>query len=289
MHHAPQPATQSSTQAAPQDKANKALELLFEGVTNLLDSEGWKEALKFRSKFHSYSFRNAYLIYLQCPTATLVAGYRRWQELGRQVRKGETSVAILAPVLKKVKSEGGDEERRVVGFRTARVFDIAQTDGEPLPELPRPVLLEDDSEGIQEAFRLAKAFAISKGFPVQVRDIHGGALGRFSLLDSSIALQKNLPPLQMLKTLVHELAHGLMHKGKVPTQATKHVLELEAESCAFLVLFELGLDTSRYSFAYLASWMEKPEELLEAGERASKAAAEVVQALRLSEVMAEKL
>ena len=288
MHHAPQPAAQS-TQAAPQDKANKALELLYDGVTTLLDSESWKEALKFRSKFHSYSFRNAYLIYLQCPTATLVAGYRRWQELGRQVRKGETSLAILAPILKKVKSEGGEEERRVVGFRTARVFDIAQTDGEPLPELPRPILLEDDSKSIQEMFQKAKAFAISKGFPVQIRDIHGGALGRFSLLDSSIALQKNLPPLQMLKTLVHELAHGLMHQGKVPTQATKHVLELEAESCAFLVLHDLGLDTSRYSFAYLASWIEKPEELLEAGERASRAAAEVVQALRPSEVTVEKL
>ena len=287
MHH-PQPAAAQSNRPAPQDKTNKALELLYEGVTNLLDSESWKEALKFRSKFHAYSFRNACLIYLQCPTATLVAGYRRWQERGRQVRKGETSLAILAPILKKVEGEGGDEERRVVGFRTARVFDISQTDGEPLPELPRPVLLEDDSESIQEAFQQAKAFAISKGFPVQIRDIHGGALGRFSLLDSSIALQKGLPPLQMLKTLVHELAHGLMHKGKVPTNANKHVLELEAESCAFLVLHELGLDTSRYSFAYLASWMEKPEELLEAGERASKAAAEVVQALSPAGV-AEKL
>ncbi len=169
MHHTPQAVDHSSP--APQDKPNKALELLYDGVTNLLDSESWKEALKFRSKFHSYSFRNAYLIYLQCPTATLVAGYRRWQELGRQVRKGETSLAILAPILKKVEGEGGDDERKVVGFRTARVFDIAQTDGEPLPELPRPERLEDDSEGIQEAFRQAKAFAISKGFPVQIRDM----------------------------------------------------------------------------------------------------------------------
>ena len=164
MHHTPQ-AVDRSPQFTPQDKSNKALELLYKGVTSLLDSSSWKEALKFRSKFHSYSFRNAYLIYLQCPTATLVAGYRRWQELGRQVRKGETSLAILAPILKKMEGEGGDDERKVVGFRTARVFDISQTDGEPLPELPRPVLLEDDSESIQEMFQKAKAFAISKGFP----------------------------------------------------------------------------------------------------------------------------
>ena len=218
MHHTPQ-AVDRSPQFTPQDKSNKALELLYEGVTGLLDSEGWKAALKFRSKFHSYSFRNAYLIYLQCPTATLVAGYRRWQELGRQVRKGETSLAILAPILKKVEGEGGDEERRVVGFRTARVFDIAQTDGEPLARTPPPGPARGRlGEHSRDAFRRAKAFAISKGFPVQIRDIHGSALGRFSLLDSSIALQKGLPPLQMLKTLVHELAHGLMHKGKVPTQ-----------------------------------------------------------------------
>ena len=179
---APRSSARSSVSPTrPQDKANKALELLYEGVTSLLDSDGRKEALKFRSKFHSYSFRNAYLIYLQCPTATLAAGYRRWQELGRQVRKGETSLAILAPILKKVEGEKRRRKKeKVVGFRTARVFDIAQTDGEPLPELPRPVLLEDDSESIQEAFRRAKTFAISKGFPVQIRDIHGGALGRFS-------------------------------------------------------------------------------------------------------------
>ena len=155
------PATQPSTSAKP----NPALERLHAEVRKLLDSQAWQDALRFKTKFYSYSFNNALLIYLQRPDASLVAGYKRWQALGRQVRKGETGIAILAPIVRRDESKAGDE-KQVVGFRSARVFDVAQTDGEPLPEMPQPVLLTDDGEAVRAALVKAEALAAAKGFPV---------------------------------------------------------------------------------------------------------------------------
>lgn len=123
------PSASSKPNRTQRDKPNPALERLHAGVTELLDSEAWQAALKFKTKFHSYSFNNALLIYLQRPDATLVAGYRRWQELGRQVRKGETSLAVLAPIMRRGEEVAGEKETQVVGFRSARVFDVSQTDG----------------------------------------------------------------------------------------------------------------------------------------------------------------
>ncbi len=264
------------------DKLNPALERLHAGVAELLDSQVWQDALKFKAKFHSYSFNNALLIYLQRPDATLVAGYRRWQELGRQVKKGETSLAILAPIVCKVADEGSDErERRVVGFRSARVFDVSQTDGEPLPELPGLTVLEADSEAIREVLVRAEAFAAAKGLPVYYRELREGVFGSFSVTKRAITVRADLPPLQTLKTLIHELAHALLH-AEPKKGEQRHLCELEAESCAFLVLHELGLDTSRYTFPYLASWTDHPDELLVAGEKASRAAAGMVAAFNLT-------
>lgn len=251
---------------------NPALELLHAGVMKLLESGTWRDALAFRAKFHGYSFNNVWLIYLQCPTATLVAGYKRWQDLGRQVRKGETSLAILAPIKRKLELDTGEEVVKVVGFKTARVFDVSQTDGAPIPSLPRPALLAEDSPLIQTTLVDLHAFANAQGFPIKHVPSLGGALGSFSLSTRQITLCADLPPLQSVKTLVHELAHALMHAHTTPTERARHTLELEAESCAFLVCHALGLDTSRYSFAYLASWTEDPAELLPAAERACRAA-----------------
>ena len=269
MHQVPAaPTAQSLTSAKP----NPALERLHAGVTELLSSQVWQDALRFKTKFHSYSFNNALLIYLQRPDASLVAGYKRWQELGRQVRKGETGIAILAPIVRRIEDK---DEKQVVGFRSARVFDVAQTDGESLPEVPQPVLLTDDSEAVQTALVKAEALAAAKGFPVVYGGLHGGALGSFSVTKRVIKVRNDLPPLQTLKTLVHELAHGLMHADPKAGEQ-RHLVELEAESCAFLVLHELSLDTSRYTFPYLANWAEHPDELLKAGEKAARVAAAVL-------------
>ena len=262
------PTAQPSTSARP----NSALERLYTGVTKLLDSRAWQDALRFRTKFHAYSFNNALLIYLQRPDASLVAGYKRWQELGRQVRKGEAGIAILAPIVRRVE---GEDKKQVIGFRSARVFDVSQTDGEPLPEVPQPVLLTDDGEAVRAALVKAEALAAAKGFPVRYGDLRGTALGSFSVTKRVIKVRDDLPPLQTLKTLVHELAHGLMHADPNAGEQ-RHLIELEAESCAFLVLHELGLDTSRYTFPYLANWAEHPDELLWAGDKAAKVAAAVL-------------
>jgi len=106
-----------------QEKTTKAAQLLADNVTRLMNSDTFKAALEFKTKFYRYSFNNSLLIYVQCPEATFVAGYRRWQQLGRQVRKGEKAINILAPILKKVE-EDGKEEKRLVGFRSASIFDI---------------------------------------------------------------------------------------------------------------------------------------------------------------------
>ena len=168
-----------------------------------------------------------------------------------------------------------------MGFRSARVFDVSQTDGEPLPKLPSPNVLEADTEAIRELLKRAEAFAASKSLPICYRELREGVFGSFSVTKRTITVRADLPPLQTLKTLIHELAHALLHAEPRAGEA-RHLCELEAESCAFLVLHELDLDTSRYTFPYLASWTEHPDELLVAGEKAARAAEAMVAAFKLS-------
>ena len=262
---------------------NPALRLLYQGVSKLQSSEGWRRALAMRRAFHRYSFHNTALIFLQRPDARLVAGYRKWQALGRQVRRGEKGILILAPIVKRIRVEESTEVKRVLaGFRTAHVFDVAQTEGEPLPETPRPVLLVGQGSGIGSAVSAVTSFAEARGLRVRYGSVPGEAFGSFTVPARVITIRKGLPPLQALKTLVHELAHGLMHaNGRFP-EAERGRLELEAESCAFLVLHELDLDTSGYSFPYLAGWADDPRELLTAGERAAKTADTILDALKVS-------
>lgn len=247
------------------DATHRAAVILTESVSKLMDTETFKAALRFRQKLHAYSFRNAWLIYSQRPDATTVAGYRRWLELGRQVRKGEKSIAIFAPLTRK--DDAGATE--VYGFRTASVFDVSQTEGDPIPEPPQPERLTGSGNSVLEALTGLEAYALSKGFPVVVASLPGAALGMFSLKSGQITLREGLEPLQRLKTFIHELAHALLHRD--PVKRDRHVCELEAEACAYIVCDALGLDTARYSFPYLAHWADDPGELLPAAERGSRA------------------
>ena len=258
------------------EKTHRAAVLLAESVERLLKSETYRDALRFRAEFQTrYSFRNLWLLFIQKPDAAMVAGYKKWQEVGRQVKKGEKSLAILAPLTKKDRETG---EVEVFGFRSASVFDLSQTEGEPLPALPRPVMLEDDSTQIREVLGRLEHFTRMNGFTLSTGPL-GSAFGSFSPTTKSIILRDDLPPLQRLKTLVHEVAHGLLHQNASLVEVNRHIGELEAESCAFIVLHSLGLDTSRYSFPYLANWAENPEEVLPAAERASQAADTLLTAL----------
>ena len=252
--------SEGAAQAAP---THRAAQLLTDSVTRLLQSDEYRAALTFRRRFSArYSFRNVWLIYTQRPDASLVAGYKKWQAVGRQVKKGERSLAIYAPLTRKE-----DGETVVFGFRSASVFDILQTDGERVPELPQPELLTAVGAHILNYRVRLEAFVRAQGVTVDYLPLARGN-GVYRPQTHSIIVHDALPPLQHLKTLVHEAAHALMSQENTPYR----VGELEAESCAYLVCDALALDTSRYSFPYLASWLEKPDELLGAAERACKVA-----------------
>jgi antirestriction protein ArdC len=254
----------------PTESKNKAMQLLTDSVTDLMNSEAYKRALEFRSKFHRYSFGNCWLIYHQCPNASLVAGFRRWKELGRQVRKGEKGITILAPMTYKREDENGEEIKKVGGFRNAYLFDVSQTEGEDVPQPPLPKILEADSPHIQLLIATAKRYASEQDITVKTANT-GNALGKYRPRENEILLRPDLPPLQTLKTLVHELAHAILHQISF-INTDRHIQELEAESTAYLTLYELGLDASEYSFPYLLHWADDPKELLAAGDRAYKTA-----------------
>lgn len=263
----------------------ESLDIIRQNVSDILTSDGWKRALAFRKTFHNYSFFNALLIYSQRPEATLVAGYRAWQKHGRQVQKGEKGIKILGPVLKKDEESG---ERKLVGFRQVSVFDVGQTEGDPVPLGPRPELLEDDTPAIRAAFERLVAFLRDEvGVPVRDEDLPPGVMGCYYPSEKRIALRTDLPPLQRLKTGVHEAVHCLLDHRAAADAQDRHLRELEAETGAYLALDELGLDVGAYSFAYLAHHTGDLDELMTAGERASSVAGHLAAAVAPSEEVAE--
>ncbi len=242
------------------ERVQIAIASLESGLQDLLDSQTWTDFLTILSKFHSYSANNIQLIHQQCPQATMVAGYKRWQELGRQVRKGEKSICILAPILRKeTDEETGEETKRICGFRAASVFDVTQTDGEPLPRLTTE--LQGSDEGL---FERLQQFSQERGVPVTLAaEERANGWCRFSDDRAvEIAIAERLPVLHRAKTLCHEIAHSLMHDAKDYRQhAPTSQLELEAESVAYVVLQACGLETGDYSFGYIASWTRTDDTL----------------------------
>jgi antirestriction protein ArdC len=232
---------------------------LRESIHALVTSEDWRQALAVAARFHHYSFANTQLIWSQAEVRGLmpsrVAGYRTWQQLGRQVRRGERGIPILAPVTRKIEAPDGveEEERRVVGFRVVHVFDISQTEGDPLPEV-RAALVEGDLPahwgGVAELIT-------SEGFSLEVADVDrlGEANGITDWRDRMVVVRESLPGAQRFKTAVHELAHIRLHE---PTSGSRPncrgVVEVEAESVAYMVCAALGVDSTGYSLPYVAAW-----------------------------------
>lgn len=260
---------------------------LNQGVKALVDSDEWTNWLKFASVFHNYSFNNTMLIGIQCPGATHVAGYRTWQKLGRQVRKGEKGIRILAPngrarFSKESKNDETGEiettEFSFMRFRAVSVFDISQTDGEAAPKRPGIERLTGDDNGLLDSL---KAFAVAKGFSVTFRPVAGKANGHIDLLTKSIVVDSTLEPAQQAKTLAHEIGHGLLHTAFNQEELGRDDKELEAESVAFIVCNHFGLETASYSFAYLACWKGQAaiKGLKASATRITKAASEVIEAL----------
>jgi len=231
---------------------------LQDSLQELVTSEDWQRALSVAARFHDYSFANTRLIWAQSAargfTPNRVAGYRAWQELGRHVRKGERGLQILAPVIRKVTPDNGEEEeRRVVGFRVVHVFDIAQTDGDPLPEVPI-TLVEGD---LPSHWEQVHGLITESGFDLQVADLDrlGEANGVTDWTQRDVVVRASLPGAQRFKTAVHELAHIRLHEPNSDGRPScRGIVEVEAESVAYMVCAGLGIDSAGYSLGYVASW-----------------------------------
>ena len=237
---------------------DEAMERLDEGVREVFESGKWERYLEVMSRFHRYSANNSLLIAMQMPTATVVASYTDWKrKFGRQVRKGERGIRILAPGFyrRKVEDEDGDEAvvERLAGFRLASTFDVSQTDGEPLPQIAE--LLDGSVERYEQVMGAIEA---ASPVPVSFEEMPAGVNGFFSRAERRIAIRPGMSQAQTVKTAIHELAHSRMHDfdgatppEDLPDRATR---EVQAESVAFVVASHYGLDTGGYSFGYVAGW-----------------------------------
>jgi antirestriction protein ArdC len=227
----------------------------------------WKAMLEVSARFHNYSINNQLLIYLQCPDATRVCGYRAWQRLGRQVRKGERGIQILAPCRRRVSPAGGEREQDEVerieiltGFRVVHVFDVSQTDGAELAEVAPRRLTGEVPQQLIDALEQRVA---DEGFMLRREAIARSSRNGYADFERRlVVVRENLSGAQEMKTLIHELAHLLLHRDS--DLCDRALAEVEAESVAFVVANALGLDTSDYSFPYVARWGGGDAELVAA-------------------------
>lgn len=264
-----------------QAEIDEMIQRIDEGVNAVFESEKYKEYLKFASKFTDYSARNTMLINLQRPDATLVAAYGKWKQLGRQVEKGETGISILAPVTYKTNNvleierpavdefgnqlynDDGTEKTETVekpltglAFKKVYVFDVSQTSGKEIPDPFNELTGDIDASRKEAVFAALKKIT---GAEFEFKDIQGGAKGYYSAAKNLIVIKTGMSDAQTLKTAFHETAHNLLHDPKkkiVTAKSPRNEKEVQAESVAFMVAEKFGLDTSEYSFPYIASWSE---------------------------------
>ena len=248
------------------------------GVAELFTSERYQEYLKTMSKFHNYSFNNTLLIAMQRPDATLVTGYRNWQSMGRQVKKGEKGITIIAPAPIKRKKEQtvlDQDQKLVIGpdgkpkteeveitlpcFKAITVFDIEQTTGEPIQTLAPEIL----TAAVEDFDLFLQAIREISPVPIRFDAIEGSANGYYHNLDKEIVIKKDMSQSQTLKTAIHETAHARLHDKEIMEsqgiEKDRLTKEVEAESVAYCVCSAFELDTSEYSFPYIAGWSSGKE------------------------------
>src|SRR5215204_4641765 len=250
-------------------KVRKAVEMLDAGVERILNGEEFKRYLAFAARFHRYSANNSLLILVQRPNATRVAGYKRWQELGRQVRRREEGIRILAPIFRTVEEEESGEKMRILcSFKIVKVFDVSQTDPVPgaptIPEKPRPEVLPGSSLAARTLAQSLARLGEAEGLKLRENDeeldaLYPGANSLYSPKKRLILLRETLADDQRAKSLTHELAHHLLHRDVPATEMERPTLEAEAEGTAYAVLSYFGVDASSYSFSYVAHWAEQKE------------------------------
>ena len=293
------------TSEKPAEKLKEITDRLEQGITELFDSERYREYLRVMSKFHNYSFNNTLLIAMQKPDASLVAGFSAWKNnFGRNVIKGQKGIKIIAPSPYKVKQEmkkidphtqqpiiGKDgkpvtEEKEITipAYKVVSVFDVSQTEGKELPDIA-----VDELTGDVERYRDFFA-ALEKTSPVPIgfEQIPGSSHGYYHLEDKRIAIQEGMSELQTLKTAIHEIAHAKLHdidlnapENEQQPRVDRRTREVEAESVAYTVCQHYGLDTSDYSFGYVAGWSSGRElsELKSSLETIRSAAAEIINSI----------
>ena len=254
--------------------AAELLATLADGVADLTNSTAWRAWLDVQRRFHRYSWGNALLIAAQRRDATRVAGFHSWLRLGRHVRKGEHGIAILAPIVPRLRVVDGDsgDERWVAGrphaFRVAHVFDVSQTDGEDLAAPPVSRLEGSDPK---DWYTELRDVAHGLEFTVEEDYLPDGVNGDCNHTLRRIRIEVRNGQRQQVKTLAHELGHAILHADRAGL--CRERAELEAESIAYIVCAGLGIDTSEYSFGYLAVWAG-------GGEQARRAIAESAQRIQ---------
>lgn len=260
-------------------QTQQIIEQLEKGVSEVFESEQYKQYLQVMSKFHSYSYNNILLIAMQCPGATMVAGYESWQRLfKRHVCKNEKAIKILAPcpykrtILQDVTdsithqpirdAQGNTIKEKVQitipAFRPVSVFDVSQTEGEPLPEMATVQELIGEVDGFDTLQEVIESMAPCA---IYHRDIEGSAKGYFSPDKNEIVIKNGLAQQQEIKTMIHEIAHSLLHNSEKmkDKKISRNDMEVQAESVAYTVCSALGIDTSDYSFGYIAGWSKGKE------------------------------
>nr|WP_254057679.1 YodL domain-containing protein [Clostridioides difficile] len=299
------------TSEKPAEKLKEITDRLEQGITELFESERYREYLRVMSKFHNYSFNNTLLIAMQKPDASLVAGFSAWKNnFGRNVMKGQKGIKIIAPSPYKVKQEmkkidphtqqpiiGKDgkpvtEEKEITipAYKVVSVFDVSQTEGKELPDIAVDELM-GDVERYRDFFA-----ALEKTSPVPIgfEQIPGSSHGYYHLEDKRIAIQEGMSELQTLKTAIHEIAHAKLHdidlnapENEQQPRVDRRTREVEAESVAYTVCQHYGLNTSDYSFGYVAGWSSGRElsELKNSLETIRSAAAEIINSI--DETLAE--
>lgn len=276
-------------------------EKLEQGVADIFSSEKYQIFLNTMAKFPRYSYNNNLLIMLQRPDATFCQSYTGWKKMGRFVKRGEKGIRILAPTPFKIDREQNKLDERgqaildkdgepvketvqidMTGFKPVSIFDLSQTEGEPLPTLG----VEELTGSVEGYAKLFEAMKAASPVSVAFENIKGGAKGYFQTSENRIAIKEGMSEVQNVKTLIHEMAHAKLHnmtaqKAREDGGQTRSSKEVEAESVAYTVCQHYGIDTSDYSFAYVAGWSKSKEmsELKESLGTIQKAASELITAI----------
>jgi len=274
-------------------KIEEGMKRLEEGVKKILEKNEVKDLLKMAIVFHKYSFNNMILIFAQRPGAKRVAGMTTWNRLGRWVKKGEKGIAILAPVIAKVKKRQKDDDeteeyseetvyRRLAGFTVRYVYDIEQTQGK---ELPTADALECDSAGIHiadgglSAAELYEKIMAASPVPVRTETMFDGSKGYYSITNKEIVLADNLTENEKPMVLLHELAHHFAINAQLHVNRACPEAEVIAEAAAFIAGSYFALDTSAYSFPYVVGWGKDINKILAWGKAATVVARQILDAI----------